>query len=295
MKLAAVDRWVIGYSLLTSLVALLFAGSQQAFIGSHLLHFAAIVVALAISRWVPDRGGLWPFLRHGYPILLFGLFYRDTAGYIHLLVKGWLDPAMIRFEAAIFGVDPVTWIGKLDAPWLLDFWMVGYFSYYLLAPIGIALMLWQRQPEVFRRMTVAACAAFFISYTMFYLFPLEGPRYALQDVLPPLKGVVFYPMVMWVQNAGSIHGGCMPSSHTAVAWIVTYYSYRVYRPIGRVLVVLSSLLTVGCVWGRFHYPTDVVVGLAIFVGSVYVTERYNARRRTGLDPVVEEGTAEMVR
>jgi membrane-associated phospholipid phosphatase len=275
MNLRAIDVWVIVFSAATSAVALLFGGHQASFAQSHLFHGIAILAALTAARFVPDRGDYWPFLRHGYAVLLFGFFYRDAARYIFIFFDHWFDPALMHAQAAIFGQSPVHYLARFGSPWLLDFWMIGYGFYYLMAPTAILLMLLNRRPDLFRRTVVAAGAAFFVSYTLFFLFPLEGPRYALQNELPPLKGFIFYPFVMWVQNKGSIHGGCMPSSHTAVAWIVTYYSARVNRTAGRILGILTALLTVGCVWGRFHYFTDVLAGLTIFAVTVWAVERYN--------------------
>ena len=276
MKLSAVDRWIIGYSLFSSLVALLVLPDQGALIWSHALHVAAIVSALLVARWGGGKGRFAPYIRYGYPIVFFGLFYRDTGYYIFTFFSHWFDPALIRFEEAVLGFNLISAIAKVDWPWLLDLWMFGYLFYYLMPPLAVAVMIWRKRPDLFRRELTAMSAAFFVSYVMFYFFPLEGPRYAMVDVLPPLKGIVFYPVVMAIQHSGSVHGGCMPSSHTAVSWVVTYYVRKADRRVGNVLIFISTLLSIGCFWGRFHYLTDVVVGLLIFAVSVYVTERYNA-------------------
>lgn len=275
MRWSAIDMWVMGYALFASGVAFLFGDSSDVFIRSHMLHGACILAALLIARYVPEHGRWWPFLRHGYPLLLFGFLYADTAAYIHLIFSGWNDPALIRFEESILGFNLIEVLSKLDATWLLEIWMAGYAFYYVLPPFVVIVLIVSNRPEIFRRMSVASCAAFFVSYAMFYLFPLEGPRYAMQSVLPPLSGWFFYPLVMKIQNAGAIHGGCMPSSHTAVAWVATYYIFKANRRIGVALVAISTLLTVGCVWGRFHYLSDVVVGLTIFLLAIWLTEWYN--------------------
>lgn len=294
MKLKSIDGWVIGFSTVGSLVAFFFGGDQAPFMQSHLLHAAAIAVALAAARYVPDRG-YWTFLRHGYAVVLFGFFYRDAASYIFVLHDHWFDPALMQFQARLFGENPVIWISRFTSPFLLDFWMIGYGFYYFIAPLAVIIMVVYRRPDIFRRTVLASASAFLVSYTMFYLFPLEGPRYALAGQLPPLKGFIFYPFVMWMQNNGSIHGGCMPSSHTAVAWIVTFYLAKVHVGIGRVFKVLTVILTVGCVWGRFHYTTDVLVGLCIFALTVWLTERYNADMAETVVPTPAPLPAEMTR
>lgn len=273
MKLIGVDRWVIAYSAITSAVALIFSASQATFWPSHLFHALAILLALAIARWTPENE-LWAFIRYGYPVALFGFFYRDTQPYVLLIFDHWFDPALMAWEQQLIGANISTALAGIDSKALLELWMAGYAFYYVIAPVAITVMIWNRRPDLFRRMTLASTAAFFVSYMLFYLYPLEGPRHALAATLPPLEGWLFYPLVMSIQNAGSIHGGCMPSSHTAVAWIVTYYVFKAQRTAGHVFVALSALLTVGCVWGRFHYVTDVVVGITLFAICIYLTERF---------------------
>ena len=275
MRLNAIDRWVVGYSLFSSAVALIFGGDQSAFLWSHVLHVAAILVVWIVGRTVPSRGDWEPFVRYGYPIPLFVFFYLETRHYIWLFFSDWFDPALIAMEESILGFNVIAEIARIDSPLLLDFWMFGYFFYYLMPPLAVGVMVWRNEPELFRRLMTGISAGFLVSYTMFYFFPLEGPRYAMADVLPPLHGIVLYPLVMLVQHNGSIHGGCMPSSHTAVAWIFTYYLYKAHRPTGWAMIVISFILSVGCLWGRFHYLTDVLVGLGIFVVAVWIIERYN--------------------
>jgi membrane-associated phospholipid phosphatase len=55
----------------------------------------------------------------------------------------------------------------------------------------------------------------------------------------------------------------MPSSHVAVAVIVLMAMYRGARRWFWALLPLVIGLTVGTVYGRFHYVSDVAVGLTI--------------------------------
>lgn len=281
MKLAFVDRWVIGYSVATSAAAAIWAHNPAAFAGSHLFHAAAVALVLAIARWVPTTGRFWPLLRHGYPMVLLGLFYRDTGPYVTLFFDKWFDPQLLAWEVSVLGFSMPHAIARLDATWLLELWMAGYGFYYLMLPTVLAVAIWKRDTLHFRMFNEAAVIVYFISFALFAVFPLEGPRYALVSVLPPLKGGVFFSFVMGVQNAGSIHGGCMPSSHTALAWVVTWYVCRMERRVGLILIPISALLTVGCFWGRFHYLTDVVVGLILFVLAIAFTEYRNRGVRPG--------------
>ncbi len=280
MKLAFVDRWVIGYSVATSLAAVLWGNDPAAFRMSHLFHAGAVAVVLAMARWVPTQGRIWPFIRYGYPIVLLGLFYRDTEPYVTLFFNEWFDPALLTWEVSLLGFSVPHAVARLDSTWLLELWMAGYGFYYLMPPLVVLVALWKNDVVRFRMFNEAAVIVYFTSFALFALFPLEGPRWALVSVLPPLEGGLFFNFVMSVQNAGSVHGGCMPSSHTALAWLVTWYVYDMDRRVGLALVPVSILLSVGCFWGRFHYVTDVFVGLLLFVVAI----AYTTYRNRGVRP-----------
>ena len=63
--------------------------------------------------------------------------------------------------------------------------------------------------------------------------------------------------------------------------MVTWYVYDMDRRVGLPLAFISTLLSVGCFWGRFHYVTDVMVGLLLFVVAVAFTEFRNRGARPG--------------
>jgi membrane-associated phospholipid phosphatase len=74
-------------------------------------------------------------------------------------------------------------------------------------------------------------------------------------------------------DTAAVHGGAMPSSHTAVALIVLIFVWRHSRFIRYPLAVIFVGLMVGCVWGRFHYVSDVIVGDIIGVGAYLIAIR----------------------
>ncbi|MEE8578091.1 MAG: phosphatase PAP2 family protein, partial [candidate division Zixibacteria bacterium] len=80
--------------------------------------------------------------------------------------------------------------------------------------------------------------------------------------------------VNYVIENGAVHGGCMPSTHVAVAIVIMMVCFRYYRRAGWYLLPVNIGLAVGTVWGRFHYVSDVFVGTAIAICSVWIVERY---------------------
>jgi len=110
------------------------------------------------------------------------------------------------------------------------------------------------------------CLTFFASYLLFSLYPAEGPRwYFAHEYVNMVDGPVFRQLVNLVIANGAVHGGAMPSSHTGVAFLIMAFCFRYYRRWGWILLPIVLGLAAGTVWGRFHYVSDVIVGLAIAV------------------------------
>jgi membrane-associated phospholipid phosphatase len=171
------------------------------------------------------------------------------------------------------GVDLNVWLQAVQTPLLNEWMMFGYFAYYPLIPLLAFTLYFQRRTDELNMFVTAATIAFSVSYIGFILYPVEGPRYFLAEHFSgPLRGYVFVPLVRWVIEGAAIHGGCMPSSHVAASWVVLIWAYRTQRRIAWVLTPIILTLTAATVWGRFHYFTDVLVGLPVGLGAVYLAD-----------------------
>ncbi len=242
-------------------------------------HGVLVGFVLLLAATLKDASGGWKgLLRWGYPILFFTFLYEETGYLVHLFFDGWQDSRLIAFEQQLTGTIPSVWLAERARPWLSEIVMAGYFSYYFIIPLG-ALILWaKREIENFQLLILAVCIGFFISYAGFLLYPLEGPRYAIPHLHPgTVEGPFFVKLVKFVIDKGAIHGGCMPSSHVAVAVIVLLALYRGARSWFWALLPWVMGLAVGTVYGRFHYFSDVVGGLAIAPASFVIAKRWLKR------------------
>jgi membrane-associated phospholipid phosphatase len=167
---------------------------------------------------------------------------------------------------------------------LNEYFLLAYFSYYFLLPVsGIALYFGKKIKE-FDRMVFTSAVAFYISYLGFIFFPVEGPRYALSAFHNiPIKGFIFVPLAQWVVKVGGLHGGCMPSSHVAVACVVFIFVYKYSRRLFYLLGPLIISLFIGTVWGRFHYFSDVIAGVLVGLFSLYLVEKIEHFREMSRD------------
>ncbi|MFH1891981.1 MAG: phosphatase PAP2 family protein [Candidatus Zixiibacteriota bacterium] len=246
-------------------------------------NLAIAIVVLILANIAPlSHSRLLRIARRLYPVVLFTFFYEQTSSLIHVFFPGWFDAALSQFEITIFGAQPSLAIEHLYSPMLNDIVMACYVFYYLCLPLGLVFLVLRKKEGAADRLITASALTFFVSYTLFFLYPVEGPRYHLvESFVQPFDGYLFVPLVKRIMDTAAVHGGAMPSSHAAVALIVFWYVMRESRRWGMALAPVILGLTIGCVWGRFHYVSDVAVGALITVVAVWLTEHAYRNRWLG--------------
>jgi len=129
---------------------------------------------------------------------------------------------------------------------------------------------------------------------LFGVNPIEGPRYFFSgSYINAVEGLLFRHLVEMVINNGAVRGGCMPSTHFAVALVILMHCFRLYRRIGWSLLPINVGLAIGTVWGRFHYISDVFVGGAIGAIATLIVWKYYERwtQKTSRDMSPKESEA----
>jgi len=239
---------------------------------------AAHLVALAGLAWAA-RSRTRNVLADWLPLGLTAFFYAELP---HLIAgvnsPGYHDRTIQAWELALFGMQPShDWAGR--APWLLfsEAVHLGYLSYYFMI-FGPPLILYLagRRRE-FAGAQLAIIATFVVCYTVFILFPVEGPRYAW----PAPPGIPDGPIrsfALMLLEGGSSRGTAFPSSHAAVAVAATIGGLWYQRKVGMLTAGMTVLLVLGAVYGGYHYAIDMIVGILVgAVTSVLVLRRFERR------------------
>lgn len=227
-------------------------------------HAAGIGAVIWLSRRPLPGGTVGRFFRIFLPVAVTPLLYTELATLNQLVVSGYLDATVRAWEAALFGLQPsVAWARAW--PWLpvSELLHLGYVSYYLVVPAAAVAVYRAAGDRGLERAAVTVGLAFFLCYLCFAVFPVAGPRYEFARIDgPPARGPVF-AVVHGVLEAGSSKGTAFPSSHVAAATAALLACLRDARRAFRWLLVPVVLLTLGTVYGRFHYAIDALAGLAV--------------------------------
>lgn len=257
------DKALIAYGLLMAMLLVAFGRPYRSYFDETVFYAGLVALVYVMARFVDEREGRWRrFVRLLYPAVLFPLLYRQTGGTMFLFFDHFLDYQLTAFELQVFGVNPTIYIDRhlLNVP-TTEILSLCYWLYYLLLPGYLLLVYIRRDYDIVKSSVAAMAITFIAGYILFFVYPIEGPRWFFADrYLNPVEGPIFRPMVEFMIRNGAVRGGCMPSTHYAIALVITLFTGKYYPRWLWVMIPLSTGLALGTVWGRFHYVTDVIVG-----------------------------------
>lgn len=230
---------------------------------------AAVASAVLVSAAVMPRVRRLPlaFLLRTATVALSYAYLFDAVGPLQLILHGrFLDESVLAFEARLFGVQPTLWMEAFVSRPLTEWMMFCYVVYVPLYPILCAL-LWARRGR-------AAAEDYFFVLGLanvacdvgFVLFPVASPMYWMPEKYSvPLHGWLFTWAGELIRTKVHFAGGSLPSPHAAAATVMWAMTWKYHRPAFWVLSPVIVSLYVSTAYGRFHYVTDAVAGIATAV------------------------------
>ncbi len=310
-----VDYATQAYTLLVGLLILLChngtVANWQSLVVLHGL--LAIGIHLAIVTRSRRAEKFLELLRHFYPVLLYAFFFAETGWINRMFFSGYMDEPIVWFEQAVFHCQPsVSFMEKLPYLAVSEVFYAAYFSYYvMIAGVGFALFVRNRH-QFFHYVSVMSFI-FYVCYLAYIIFPIVGPPifykpidgFTLTPALQQLAGGgtpeairqgLFYKLVTWLYEVFEAPGAAFPSSHVAISWCTTYFSFLYLPRIRYWHLAMTILLTLATVYCRYHYGVDVLAGgltvalLVPLANRLYfstVQERESLAQPQGANPPLE--------
>jgi membrane-associated phospholipid phosphatase len=272
--LASIDRLTIAYAAIA--LAFTLACGPRALPAALLLPLALCAVA-ALAFWIAPRarqaGEPGRLLAELYPLLLATGLYTEV-GLVNAARGRSHDALVQRWEEAVFGGQlSMQWIRAFPQPLWSSVMHGAYLSYYgILA--GAALGLWWSGRRAGARQAVfATMTTFYCCYSVFFLFPVAGPRYLLPAADNAATSVPLAVLAHRLLENGSAWGTAFPSSHVAAALVAAICTVRHWRALGAVLVPIAVLLSLSTVYCQFHYGMDALAGAVVAAGVLGLLPR----------------------
>lgn len=258
------DRNLIIYWTFFSLFLIIFHNNQASWWHTVLINSVLSLLLLIVLPWLDHfRHPLIRFLRYWYILMALPFLYSQVGPFIHLITPREFDPYIIEIDRYLFGTSPNLWIQHLVSPGLNELMQISYSLYWITIPLGGAFFYFANEEFLYNQLIHYVTLTFFLSYLIFVLFPVAGPRFFLADQITANYRGFFLANGLrnFVKEVG-FRGGAFPSSHVGVAMVVLIFMAK-YRPKVALLVFLPIViaLSMATVYGQYHYFTDVLAGL----------------------------------
>lgn len=243
------------------------------------------------------RSGVASILRDWLPFLLVTFIYEN----LHDLSKHFYTfdfaSTLMRWDIAIFGVEPTLWAQKLYSPFLTDVMAFSYALYFVFPLVIMFFLSHDDRRFQFREMALAVTFTFIMGFIGYVTLPASPPRYfIINEFTAPvqLHGPLLFDRLQAAWDGFSVVPcGAFPSLHVGISTIALLYAWKfrnlskVYKWIWYVFIPMVVSLWISTVYLRHHWVVDIFAGWFVaglgFILSEYALRIWLAlRRRFGL-------------
>ena len=218
------------------------------------------------------------FIAIMYPWFSVPNFYELLRHYIHAIFPYLFDPFIHKFELAIFGIHPTVYLQRFATPLLTEIMSFGYFSYYLIFLLPPFIFYFFRREGV-ASLIFGMSLVYYFCFILFVLIPVAGPRFTLADKYSvPLTGYFLPEIQAKMMTKFALRGAAFPSSHVAMVMASAFIVRKYMSWLFKITFPLAIMVTLGAVYGRYHYVTDVTVGGVIGVISALISHKIYKER-----------------
>lgn len=240
---------------------------------------AALLAVFALLAALCARGGEAPWAVYGRVFavcLLFTSILYASVGRAGFQAFPARDALVARADAALCGGrSPALWMERHVTFGRLEFFsfIYGFFIPYLYLSIFLGSV---GRPAHEREEFLTGFAITYAAAFLGYLFvPARGPvEFHAADFQSALQGGFFHRVVL--HGVGSTGGnlGAFPSLHVGASAYACLFDLRTNRLRGLTYVPLVPLIAVATIVLRYHYVTDLLVGVAIASAAVWLAPRW---------------------
>lgn len=251
----------------------------------------AVIGLLILALAIGDRlhgGTIFRIARRYYPIPIIYLMYQQVHSYVPVVHPVLYDDVLIRWDQALFGVNPTQWLQQFAHPALTEYLQITYTVFYFLPVLhGVELTL-KGDHERLNKFVYLMTFGFLVSYLLYFLMPAIGPRFTLHNFLATneeLPGLFLTSTFREFINAGGsapagipdpasvVNRDCMPSGHTMMTLMNILLAFRYGSRWRWFFAVVGGSLIFSTIYLRYHYVVDVIAGVFCALTVLYLAPR----------------------
>jgi membrane-associated phospholipid phosphatase len=251
----------------------------------HFLSYISIITALFMLIWTTEYLKLYnsqeycsngicrimrpkaykpmQFIRQYYPILLYLYFFESVSATNRVMFQDWLDPFFMQIDKAIFGYLPSNdWAIMFGNSLLSEMLHFAYFCYYPMI-FGLPIYFYLKRRKAVDELVFVLSFVFYFCYFIFSWLPVIGGRYfpAAMAHTQAIDGGLFTRIMAVIYIKSPHLGGAFPSSHVAVAVVLSLMALKYNKWLGYVLLMITFFLSIATVYCHYHWFIDAVCGV----------------------------------
>ncbi len=221
---------------------------------------------------------------------------RDLASTLGRAARDWLSPLALIFAYGFMGavlekpliadqddllarIDMFLFFGhspnllaeRLIHPALSEWFAAAYVFYAFLFPLALGIV-YAKDEEGFKQVSFALTFTLAVGYVGYTLVPAQGPLF-LQHFEVPLDFYYLGIIKEELMDRTRVPRDCFPSLHTAASLVLFWGLARSSRISAIVISPLVLSIPFACIYLRYHYVTDVIAGVVLFVIATRLTKR----------------------
>lgn len=169
-----------------------------------------------------------------------------------------------------------------SAPLTAYFSFVYLYGYAFLVVFPFVAYFAAVDPRPLKTTAVAYALNYAIGAVAYVLFIAYGPRNFMPEAVESLLYTT-YPQVQLLTREVNVNTNVFPSLHSSLSVTVAVMAWRtrdVYPRWATISAAVTASVVVATMYLGIHWAIDVVAGTALALGSVYLAERWLARRET---------------
>ncbi len=266
IRLGATDGLILATLTLFTALALVFFQRVEGWWMLVIKNVGVAVLYLIVNEFSrKTKKKFWKFFLRVAAVTLTYAYLFGAVDKLQLIIHGrWLDEYVLDAEQYVFGVQPTLWLEKFISPPLTEWMMFSYVAYVPMYPVLCGIIYYLRGDLAMEDYFFTLGFANILCDIGFILFPVAGPIATIGKLYTvPLKGYVWTYFGELMRSNVHYVGGTIPSPHAAAATIMWMMAYRYHRPSFYVLTPIVLSLYLSTFYGRYHYVTDAVVGIAV--------------------------------
>ncbi len=237
-------------------------------------HFAGIALIVAAIR--SQRSFVF---RHWYPLPYVAVCYKEMSLLIPAVRSINYDRELAALDHAVWRAHPTVWLERLHHPALTEFLQVVYSLFVPVVLLVAVILWWQGRHKEFRYYAFLIAAGFLVSYVGYLAVPVRGPRFLLRGLQHfPLSGMWFFGLLQeTLDTLESAHYDCFPSGHTELTLLAWWQSRQVSPNLFLAFSVYSVCIIFSTVYLRYHYTVDIIAGVVVAWGLLWLSPRLYRR------------------